>query len=1054
MFRLIRESIASKVTLLIIVLVTITATMVGMIFYIGGVNYFTENEMGIIETNLVRYEKSVQFYLKQIQFKTNYLKIILRNSTASQISSAIYQAKGVTGDKIKVFQIDNVGKVQYVLENDSWIYPQGENFFLNKLEIKKLSTLGDGESFIGKFRLKRKGGLIQRPFQTQILSIANIDNKFYVFLFNSDVLFDQINTENDKADQIILFNNSGEILYHPNPVLNLGHDLNVKFDIRDDFKFLETNGFFIPNGTITSGRLNTDYRGDKTIVAFRKIVFDEYIGGFFGVLITTPQSSMVTNIRTIRGQSIIFSIILIVLTAFVAWFFTKYLMKNLDHITSEAKKYTQGETDIKISIDSSDEIGILALTFQGMIRQVNERARVLKKSERKIREARDQAEKALTAKSQLLDDIRRQKIEIENIARDKDELLAIVSHDLKNPLAVVETSMDILREDESIIGNQNATDLVRRSKANAQYALNLITDLLDLARLEGGIRLDFEKFSVNEMIEIIVDSLDIKAKEKSINVEVNCLGSIFLMGDYGRLVQVINNIVGNALKFTPVNGYIHLNLSVIEKTRKVDGTNEYLRIEIVDNGPGIPEDKVYSIFEKFSQARKDDRKIGTGLGLAICKNIVELHSGKIWVESKEGEGSKFIIEIPRVITEDVSNVEHIKLQKNGSLFILGEDEEFNEKIFTYFSSKEFQVKVFSDFDTFHNSVLNEGPSLLFIDIESTNVDRFNQIKQLQDDGLGDIPIVALSHHFNNVDLDILKKNVINIVYKDSEFTDIENTVFQIINPHGFEIGVHDLDQTLPSVLVVDDEEIIRDLIAEKIESLNMNAIKAKSGVEALFLYKKYNIDLVITDIRMQEVDGISLTRLLKEEDWNLPVILMSANLSSLPKDLEEKLGVSMLLGKPFDLEEVGNTITNILSEKLSSNTLKLVEKQSEPEEVTQSNLPKMLVVDDSEDMRTLFQVLMKSESVELFLAEEGVASLDLFTKHDFQFVFLDMKMPGMSGDQVLSEMKKLKPELNCKYVVISANNNEQDQKDYVDMGFDYCMGKPINKKKIKEVIES
>ena len=88
------------------------------------------------------------------------------------------------------------------------------------------------------------------------------------------------------------------------------------------------------------------------------------------------------------------------------------------------------------------------------------------------------------------------------MAKDKDELLAIVSHDLKNPLAIVETSMDILLEEAAVKGNSQIKDLVRRSKTNARYALNLITDLLDLARMEGGIKLDFDVFNVNEMIEI------------------------------------------------------------------------------------------------------------------------------------------------------------------------------------------------------------------------------------------------------------------------------------------------------------------------------------------------------------------------------------------------------------------------------------------------------------------------------------------------------------------------------------------------------------------------
>ncbi|MDC1175681.1 ATP-binding protein, partial [Bacteriovoracaceae bacterium] len=361
-----------------------------------------------------------------------------------------------------------------------------------------------------------------------------------------------------------------------------------------------------------------------------------------GFAIFSSYNRILSGLKFIRSQSIAISFLLILLTAFVGWYVVKYLLKNLNTITDSAKRYTQGESDINIKVNSSDEIGTLALTFQGMIRQVNERARVLRKSERTIREARDQAEKALNSKSQLLDDIKRQNEEIETMAKDKDELLAIVSHDLKNPLAIVETSMDILLEEAAVKGNSQIKDLVRRSKTNARYALNLITDLLDLARMEGGIKLDFDVFNVNEMIETILDSLDIKAKEKNISFITNFDGTYNIKADYGRIVQVINNVVGNALKFVPKDGTIKIILEKFESNRKVDGNSSFLRIKIEDNGPGIPKSKLKTIFNKFSQARESDRKIGTGLGLAICENIVGKHTGSIMVESVEGHGATFL----------------------------------------------------------------------------------------------------------------------------------------------------------------------------------------------------------------------------------------------------------------------------------------------------------------------------------------------------------------------------------------------------------------------------
>ncbi|MEK6626120.1 MAG: histidine kinase dimerization/phospho-acceptor domain-containing protein, partial [Bdellovibrionota bacterium] len=189
--------------------------------------------------------------------------------------------------------------------------------------------------------------------------------------------------------------------------------------------------------------------------------------------------------ESLRKKTYFFAAGLIVLAMIVAYAFSKIISRNLNIITDVAHRYTRGETDIQIDIASSDEIGVLATAFQEMIGQVNERTRKIKNSEEQAQQSKEMMEDALIANQKLLENTQSQNIEICKIGKEKDDLLAVVSHDLKNPLSVIETSMSLIMENCQTLSPEDL-DLIQRSKRGARLGINLITDLLDIARLEGG----------------------------------------------------------------------------------------------------------------------------------------------------------------------------------------------------------------------------------------------------------------------------------------------------------------------------------------------------------------------------------------------------------------------------------------------------------------------------------------------------------------------------------------------------------------------------------------
>lgn len=255
----------------------------------------------------------------------------------------------------------------------------------------------------------------------------------------------------------------------------------------------------------------------------------------------------------------------------------------------------------------------------------DERSRIDLDSEQHQRQLIDEQESHGATKSALL---------------TRDQFLAIVSHDLKNPLGAISLSANLIRlelaKDEFDLDKIfQMVDVIDRSSANMD---RLISDMLDIERMDHG------KFALKpekgDICSVLKECLDLFApvvasRNFAMTIE-QCSSPLAATFDRDRLLQVLSNLVGNALKFTPEGGSI--NLSAKKKVNE-------LEISVSDNGPGISEDKVARIFEKFSQLNSGDRR-GLGLGLFISKWIVEAHKGRIWVSSKMGEGSVFTFTLP------------------------------------------------------------------------------------------------------------------------------------------------------------------------------------------------------------------------------------------------------------------------------------------------------------------------------------------------------------------------------------------------------------------------
>src|SRR5215475_5266442 len=215
-----------------------------------------------------------------------------------------------------------------------------------------------------------------------------------------------------------------------------------------------------------------------------------------------------------------------------------------------------------------------------------------------------------------------------------------MSHEFRTPLAAILGYVELMQEGFYEAQGPKSLNALTRIRSNGKHLLGLINTVLDIAKIESGqFTLNMAEYAIESVIETVLSATESLAQNKKLALKTEVAKSLPIgVGDEQRLTQVLLNLVGNAIKFTDA-GEVRVTAKAV---------NGYLNVTVADTGPGIPPAEQTRIFEQFHQVDGSLTKAkgGTGLGLAIAKQIVEMHGGRIWVESTLGMGSNFQIELP------------------------------------------------------------------------------------------------------------------------------------------------------------------------------------------------------------------------------------------------------------------------------------------------------------------------------------------------------------------------------------------------------------------------
>jgi signal transduction histidine kinase len=255
-------------------------------------------------------------------------------------------------------------------------------------------------------------------------------------------------------------------------------------------------------------------------------------------------------------------------------------------------------------------------------------------------ENRDELGALATNVNRMNDELRHVYTELEETSRHKSEFLASMSHELRTPLNAILGFSQMLRE--RMVGeiNDKQEEYLDDIISSGNHLLSLINDVLDLSKVEAGqVELEIASFSLEDALERGVSMVKERAMQNGVGVTLDARASAGTVeADERRISQVVFNLLSNAVKFTPQGG------SVVVSTSRVNGE---VRVSVADTGPGIAAEDQARIFEEFQQTDIGARQPeGTGLGLALSKRLIELHGGRIWVDSQLGSGSMFTFALP------------------------------------------------------------------------------------------------------------------------------------------------------------------------------------------------------------------------------------------------------------------------------------------------------------------------------------------------------------------------------------------------------------------------
>ncbi|HSW05084.1 response regulator [Aquabacterium sp.] len=602
------------------------------------------------------------------------------------------------------------------------------------------------------------------------------------------------------------------------------------------------------------------------------------------------------------------------------WLLRRLVTRPIVQMEATLERISSGDLGARCSVRSQDEVGRLA-------GRVNTMADALDRSTQGLREHRDALEQAVSERTAQLEDAK-QRAEVAN--RAKGDFLANMSHEVRTPMNAI-LGMSHLALQTGLTARQE--NYVRKINASAEALLGIVNDILDFSKIEAG-KLGIERadFDLGAVLDNFANVVGLKAEEKGLEllfVEPPDLPAA-LVGDPLRLGQVLLNLGNNAVKFTE-RGEVALAISVAER-----GSGWVaLRFELRDTGVGIAAALQQRLFEPFEQADASTsrRYGGTGLGLTICRQLVRLMGGELELLSKPGQGSRFFFTLRLDLQPGAAAAAPLRADglRGGRALVVDDNAAARELLDEMLSSLGVRADAAADGSQALAKLTREQTAgrpydLVLLDWKMPGMDGIECARRIAEAATrgGRPPTVLMLTAFSREEvvrrIDESGARVAGLLHKPVTPSTLVDACCRAL---GFappavlrserRQGAQRANRSQlkgARVLLVEDNEINRELALDLLGREGITVELARDGREALDVLRDHSFDAVLMDCQMPVMDGFAATRALREraELRDLPVIAMTANAMVGDKERVLACGMNDHIAKPINIDEMFGTL--------------------------------------------------------------------------------------------------------------------------------------------------